>query len=660
MTGKRIKLGLSILGMVAMLAGGVRADVKMAVDLPAQEFAPQDVRLLDGPFKDAMERDAHYLLGLEPDRLLSGFRTEAGLPPKAGKYGGWESQGIAGHTLGHYLSACARMYQDTGNPEFLNRVSYVVDQLAECQKANGNGYVAAIPNGKAIFAEVARGEIRSQDFNLDGAWVPWYTIHKEFAGLIDAYRFCGDAKALAVATNFADWVSATTQNLTDTQWQKMLVCEQGGMNEAMANLYALTGNTNYLNLAEKFYHRAVMDPLARGDDLLDGLHSNMQIPKTIGAARLYELTGQPRYADIAKFFWDRVALHRSYVIGGNGDSEHFFPVSNFARHLDAATCETCCTYNMLKLTLHLFEWSPSAAEMDFYERALYNDILASQDPDTGMFVYLMSLQPGGFKTYSTPQDSFWCCVGSGMENHSRYGQAIYLRGDDSLYVNLFIASELSWPDKGLVVRQETKFPDQDTTRVTFQCRQPVKLALKIRWPSWAETLSVRVNGWKQKISGTPGSYVTIDRVWSEGDHVEVRLPMKLHLEPLPGTKDMVAVLYGPIVLAGELGTNGMPADPYAQDQTKFVRWPAVPVPVWVADESSLLKHIRPTGQPLTFRTKNLGHPDDVTLVPFYRVTHQRYTVYWHVLSPSAWRLQEAEIKHQWDQESARLAVWENK
>jgi uncharacterized protein len=652
---------ISIFLASVMIAGGAGGGRAMAIDLPLQQFPPQEVRLLAGPFRQAMELDAKYLLRLEPDRLLSGFRAEAGLKPKADKYGGWESQGIAGHTLGHYLSACSRMYQDTGNPEFLDRVNYTVAQLAECQTANGDGYVAAIPDGKGIFAQVARGEIRSQDFNLNGAWVPWYTIHKEFAGLIDAYRFCGSAKALDVATNFADWVAATTKNLTEAQWQKMLVCEQGGMNEAMADLYALTGNTNYLNLAEKFYHQAVMDPLARGDDILDGLHSNMQIPKTIGAARLYELTGQPRYADVARFFWDRVALHRSYVIGGNGDSEHFFPVNAFARHLDAATCETCCTYNMLKLTLHLFQWSPSAVEMDFYERALYNDILASQDPDTGMFVYLMSLQSGGFKTYSTPENSFWCCVGSGMENHSRYGQAIYVHGDDSLYVNLFIASKLSWPDKGLVVRQDTKFPDQDTTRLTFQCQQPVKLALNIRWPAWAESPpGVSINGKAQTISGQPASYIALDREWHDGDVVKIHLPMSLRTELLPGTTNLLAVLYGPIVLAGELGTTGMPADPYAKDQTKFVKWPPAPVPVFVADNDSILKHIRATRQPLTFRTKNLGRPEDVTLVPFYEVQHQRYTVYWRVLSPTEWQQQESGLKAGWNQESARLVAWKQR
>ena len=613
--------------------------------LRALPFEPGDIRLLDGPFKQAMDRDAAYLLSLQPDRLLSGFRQEAGLKPKAVKYGGWESQGVAGHTLGHYLSACSRMYLDTGNPKFLDRVNYIVDELAACQQANGDGYVAAIPNGKRIFAEVARGEVRTRDFDLNGGWVPWYTLHKELAGVIDASRFCGSAKALAVATNLANWAEAITTNLTEAQWQQMLVCEQGGMNEALANLYALTGNLRYLKLAEKFYHRAVMDPLAHGDDILDGLHSNMQIPKVIGAARLYELTGQERYEHIAKFFWDRVALHRSYAIGGNGDAEHFFPIKDFARHVDAATCETCCTYNMLKLSRHLFEWSPDAGIMDFYERALYNDILASQDPETGMFVYLMSLQPGGFKTYSTPQDSFWCCVGSGMENHARYSEAIYFHDDNSLYVNLFIPSELAWREKKLVLRQETRFPESDSTRLSFRCARPVKLALRIRWPSWAQPqLVVRVNGWKQKIGGQPGSYFTLDREWHDGDRVEIRLPMKLHAEALPATTNLLAVLYGPIVLAGELGTSGMPPSTYEKDQTKFLHWPARPAPVFVTAPDSLLQHIKAAGQPLTFRTCGLGQPEDVTLVPLYRIHNQRYSVYWNVFTEPEWQNYQAARK----------------
>ena len=646
---------------VAMVAGEARGETTAAIDSSAHQFPPKEVSLLDGPFRNAMERNAKYLLSLEPDRLLSGFRTEAGLKPKAQKYSGWESSGLAGHTLGHYLSACSRMYQDTGNKQFLDRVNYIVAQLAECQQANSNGYIAAIPKGKQIFGGVARGEIKTGGFNLNGGWSPWYTIHKELAGLIDAYRFCDNSQALDVATNLANWIYDTTKNLSDEQWQQMLKCEYGGMNEALANLCGLTGEPRYLDLAEKFYDNAVLAPLAAGQDDLSGRHDNTQVPKIVGAARIYELTGQPRYADLARFFWQCVALHRSYVVGGSGDGENFFPTNQWAIHLNAATCETCCTYNILKLTLHLFEWSPSAAEMDFYERALYNDILASQDADTGMFVYLMSLQPGGFKTYSTPENSFWCCVGTGMENHSRYGQAIYLHGDDSLYVNLFIASELSWPEKGLVVRQDTKFPDQDTTRLTFQCRQPVKLALKIRWPSWAESpVGISINGKAQTITGHPGSYVTLDREWHDGDIVEIHLPMSLRTEPLSGATNIVALLYGPIVLAGELGTNGMPADPYARDQTKFVKWPPVPVPVFVADNGSLLKRIHATDRPLTFRTKHLGRPEDVTLVPFYEVQHQRYTVYWRVLSQTEWKQQKSDIKAKWDQESARLVAWEER
>jgi hypothetical protein len=292
---------------------------------------------------------------------------------------------------------------------------------------------------------------------------------------------------------------------------------------------------------------------------------------------------------------------------------------------------------MLKLTRHLFEWSPDAAGMDYYERALYNHILASQDPDTGMFAYFMSLKPGHFKTYSTPENSFWCCVGSGMENHAKYGDTIYFHGDNSLFVNLFIPSELSWPEKNLVVRQETKFPESDIIQLNFKCERPTQLALKIRWPAWSEKISVRVNGAKQKISGAPGSYVSLDREWQNGDAVEIQLPMKLHAEPLPGATNIVALLYGPIVLAAELGTNGMP-HPYAKDQLDFIKVPDPQVPVFVADENSLLKHIKPvSGQPLTFRTKNLGKPGDVTLLPYYKVDNERYSIYWSVVSPADWK-----------------------
>lgn len=616
--------------VLALIAGG---SVQKPDRLAARPFPLSQVRLFESPFKNAMELDTKYLLSLEPDRLLSWYRKEAGLEPKAHVYGGWESEGLAGHTLGHYLSACSLMYQSSGDNRFRDRVEYIVAQLAECQQANGNGYVAAIPGGKELFDKIAHGRIDAEDFGLNGGWSPWYTIHKELAGLIDSYNLCEDTQALVVATNLANWVDSTTANLSEAQWQKMLICEYGGMNEALANLYGITGNARYLQLAEKFYDHNVLDPLADRHDDLDGKHSNTQIPKIIGLARLYELTGNERDQNIAKFFWERVALHRSFVIGGNGDNEHFFPTDRFAEHLSPATAETCCTYNMLKLTRHLFEWLPGATLMDYYEQALYNDILASQEPRHGMFVYLMSLKPGHFKTFSTPENSFWCCVGTGMENQAKYGDSIYFHNQKSLYLNLFIPSELSWPEKHLVLKQVTRFPEDDSTHLEFDCAKPSKFSLKIRWPSWSDQLAVEINGRKLETAGHPGSYVTIDRRWHDGDSVNIRLSLRLHTVRLPGTTNIVAILYGPIVLAGELGTEGMP-DQYAENQTAFVTVPDPPVPVLAGDAGTLIQRIKADGPPLTFRTDGLGRPRDVTLIPFYKLNYQRYSVYWDVVAPS--------------------------
>jgi len=634
-----------------MMAWGARGDVEPAVALPAQPFPLSQVRLLDGPFRDAMVRDENYLLSLDCDRLLRNFRVNANLPTDAKPYGGWEDPNceLRGHSVGHYLSACSLMFASTGDARFKERVDKIVAGFAECQNAlatNGShaGYLSAFPESFIDRVE-----------NRKPVWAPWYTLHKIMAGLLDANQLCGNAQALEVLTNMANWVKFRVDNLPEEKMQASLQTEFGGMNEVLANLYGVTGNADYLKTAEAFNQKRIFDPLARGEDRLNGLHANTQIPKMIGAARQYELTGDARDAVIAKFFWQAVALRRSYVIGGHSDREHFFPTNDFAKHLSVETAETCNTYNMLKLTRHLFEWSPDATEMDFYERALYNDILASQDPEQGMFVYLMSLKPGHFKTYSTPENSFWCCVGTGMENHAKYGDTIYFHGDNSLFVNLFIPSELSWPEKNLVVRQDTKFPESDTTRLTFQTDSvgrassragpsaaSPRLALKIRWPAWAEKISVRVNGQKQKMSGAPGSYVSLDREWQNGDRVEIQLPMKLHTEPLPGASNIVAVLYGPIVLAGNLGTNGMPS-PYARNQLDLAKIPDPKVPVLVGDPKTFLKKIKPTGEPLVFQTKNLGQPNDVTLVPFYQANHERYSVYWNLVSAADWKNNPAQI-----------------
>ena len=635
---------ISIFLELAMIAWGARGDVEPAVALPAQPFPLSQVRLLDGPFHDAMLRDQKYLLSLDPDRFLFNFRKNVGLDSSAKPYGGWDSPDCEqrGAMLGHYLSALSLMYASTGDAELKRRVDYLVAGLAECQSNSVSagfhaGYLSGFPESFIDRVE-----------NRKPVWAPWYAQHKIMAGLFDASQLCGNAQALEVLTNMANWVKFRVDNLPEAKMQASLNTEFGGMNEVLANLYGVTGNEDYLKTAEAFNQKTIFDPLARGQDRLNGLHANTQIPKMIGAARQYELTGEARDADIAKFFWERVALHRSYVIGGHSDSEHFFPTNDFAKHLSVETAETCNTYNLLKLTRHLFGWQPDATTMDFYERALYNDILASQDPDTGMFTYFMSLKPGHFKTYSQPDVSFWCCVGTGMENHAKYGDTIYFHGDNSLFVNLFIPSELSWPEKNLVVRQETKFPESDTTLLNFQTQAPAQLALKIRWPAWAEKMSVRVDGIKQKISGAPGAYASLNREWHNGDRVEIQLPMKLHTEPLPGTTNIVALLYGPIVLAGNLGTNGMP-NPYAKDQLDLARIPDPKVPVFVGDQKTFLKKIRPTGEPLVFQTKNLGQPNDVTLVPFYRANHERYSVYWNVVSAADWKSNPAQMSAAGDQ-----------
>ena len=607
------------------------------VHFEAHEFPLEDVRLLDGPFKEAMMRDSAYLLRLDPDRLLSRFRKEAGLTPKGEAYGGWESMTISGHSLGHYLSACALMFASTGDARFRERVNYIVAELETCQRANGNGYVAAIPNGKKIFQEVSAGDIRVQPFDLNGGWVPWYTLHKLFAGLLDAHRYLQSTRALDVAVKLADWADATVANLTEEQFQQMLGCEHGGMNEVLAELYARTGNEKYLRLSRRFHHKAVLEPLAQREDRLQGLHANTQIPKLIGLARRYELTGDAADKTAAEFFWDRVVHHHSYVNGGNSDGERFGPPDQLNNRLSDNMSETCNTYNMLKLTRHLFEWHTSAEYADYYERALYNHILASQDPDDGMVCYYVPLKANSQKAYSKPFDSFWCCVGTGMENHAKYGEAIYFHSDDSVWVNLFIPSELTWRERGVTMRQETRYPEEDKINFTVKAQRPVSFSLRLRYPGWAQAARVSVNGQPQTVSAQPGSYIELKRTWKNGDRVELTIPMSLRLEPIPDNPQRVAILYGPTVLAGDLG---------AETQTYTVSL----TPALVAAGNEPAKWMKPVSNtPATFRTANVGKPGDVTLYPFYRMHHRRYAVYWDLLNEQQWTERETnfhkELEH---------------
>ena len=602
----------------------------------ARPFGLGQVTLLEGPFKKAMEINRAYLLKLDADRFLWPFHERAGMAVKGERYGGWERKDVVGHTSGHYLTACALTYASTGDKELKRRVDYMVAEIAKVQAKHGNGYAGSVRT--EVWTPTFAGDIKVHKWGLGGGYVPWYVLHKTYAGLIDAYTFTGNKQALEVACKFADWAQKGTDKLTDEQFQKMLIAEYGGMNDVMACLYAATKNTEYLALARRFDHKQIFDPLAAERDELRGKHVNTQLPKIVGAARMYELTGEKRYGTIARFFWDRAVTTRSFAPGGVDFHEHFRAAGEEAKFLNWDSCETCVTYNMLKLTRHVFGWRPDAKTMDYYERALYNHILGSQDPASGGVTYFYSLKPGHFKVYSSPFDAMWCCVGTGIENHAKYGEMIYSHNDDTLWVNLFIPSRLDWKDKGVTVRQETTFPRGDTTTITVSAKKPQEFAVKIRVPYWAtKGAEVRINGRAAKVAAKPQSYLTLSRTWKDGDKIEVRLPMGLHLYHARDDKGLGVVMYGPLVLAGELGRKDMPKNLLVGNNKQYSGDPVPTVPVLVTDLPDVALWVKRTDdKALKFRTQNAGKPADVSLIPLHEMHHQRYTVYWKLLTPTEW------------------------
>ncbi|WBO20797.1 glycoside hydrolase family 127 protein [Sphingomonas abietis] len=595
------------------------------------------VRLRPSDYATAVEVNRAYLLRLSADRLLHNFRKYAGLQPKAEIYGGWEGDTIAGHTLGHYMSALVLMYEQTGDADCRKRADYIVDELAVAQQARGNGYIGAMQRKRKdatvvdaieIFPEIMKGDIRSGGFDLNGAWSPLYTVHKLYAGLLDIHGSWGNPKALAVLIAFAGYFEPVFAALDDAQMQEMLSCEYGGLNESYAELYARTGDRKWLATAQRIYDRKVLDPLEAGQDKLANFHANTQVPKLIGLARIYELTNQPAPKAGAGFFWQAVTQHHSYVIGGNADREYFSEPDTIADHITEQTCEHCNSYNMLKLTEHLYGWNPDGALFDYYERTHLNHIMAAQDPKTAGFTYMTPLMTGAVRGYSTPDDdAFWCCVGTGMESHSKHGAAIFWEGGNALLVNLYIPSEVHWKARGADLVLDTRYPFEPQSRLTLTTlAKPGRFPIALRVPGWANGKAVLTVNGKPVLPTFAQGYAILERKWKQGDVVTIDLPLELRTEAAAGDPDTIAILRGPMVLAADLGTTD-------GDWNK-------PDPAMVGDD--VLSAFSATDAAAgTYATHGVIRPADLTFVPFYRQYERRSAVYFKHFTEASWKTEEA-------------------
>jgi DUF1680 family protein len=615
--------------LVACLLGVWTTPTFSAVD----SFPLDKVTLLDGPFKHAQDLNLKHLLQYDVDRLLAPFRKEAGLPSKAELFPSWS--GLDGHVGGHYLTAMALYVASTGDGECQRRMDYIVKELAECQTAHGNGYVGGVPNSHAIWEQVAQGNIRP----LHRAWVPWYNLHKTFAGLRDAWIHGRNVQAREVLIKLADWCDTLLADFSDQLMETMLDQEHGGMNEVLADISVIAGDKKYLDLARRFCHRQLLDPMSQGQDNLDNRHANTQVPKAVGFQRIAELGGDEEHADAARFFWETVVKHRSLSFGGNSRREHFPSTEACAEFVEEREGpESCNTYNMLKLTQGLHRLDPRAAYADYYERALFNHILSTQHPEHGGYVYFTPARPRHYRVYSAPNQGMWCCVGSGMENHGQHGAFIYSHDRDSLYVNLFIASAVNWQGQGIRLRQQTNFPDSTKTVFTVLTENPIRFKLKIRHPRWvrAGALAFQLGDRTWMSDSQPSSYATIDRLWQNGDRLEVTLPMQTSFESMPNVPDYVAVLHGPIVLATRTGTEDLRG--LVADDTRWAHiahgalLPLEEAPMLVGDPASIPDKITPVpGRPLSFKAETLIRPEaygHLVLEPFHRIHDARYMMYW--------------------------------
>ncbi len=635
------------------------------VTAKVKPFAMTQVRVTGGVYKEAEEWDRGYMSRLPADRLLYNFRQNAGLDLKGAEpLGGWEAPAdgkrgteLRGHFTGHFLSASANLYASAGDKEAKAKADYMVAELAKVQEKLGGGYLSAFPMELFDRLDALSGKPRSgppQPGEPTLPWAPFYTIHKIFAGMLDMHTLAGNQQALEVAKGMGNWADQWSASKTEEHMQQILNVEYGGIAESLYNLSAIVNDDRYAKAGDRFTKKRFVNPLALRRDELRGLHVNTHVPQVIASARRYEISGDMRFHDVAEYFFWEVSSARTYVTGGtsNGESWQTEP-RRLAAELkrSVATAECCCSYNMMKLTRHLYSWNPDPKYFDYFERTLLNERIGTIRPDKGYTQYYLSLTPGAWKTFNSEDKSFWCCTGTGVEEYAKLNDSIYWHDERGLYVNLFVPSELNWQEKGLRLRQETKFPDDQTTSLTVTADKPVQTAIRLRIPSWTSAGRVKLNGRALETTGEPGSYLTLDRTWKTGDHIELEMPMHLSVEAMPDDPKIQAFLYGPLVLAGDLGNEGLteklivgpnapsfyraprpeqspnPASPLRPAPERPMA-PLLEIPTFHAASDDPSSWIKPAGKPMTFRTT--GQKQDVTLVPINKLFDRRYSVYWEV------------------------------
>lgn len=615
--------------------------------LYANTFSLSDVELLEGPFKHARDLNGQVLLQYNMDRLLAPFLKEAGLTPKEACFPNWE--GLDGHMGGHYLSALALHYASTGSQACYDRMKYMLAELKRCQDANGDGYIGGVPNSHQLWGEVKKGNFTL----LRRTWCPWYNVHKIFAGLRDAWLYGGIEEARDMFLKLCDWGLDITGGLSEEVMEEMLAIEFGGMNEVFADAYQMTGDAKYLAGAKRFAHHLIFDSMRDHLDNLDNKHANTQVPKAVGYARIARLGDDADFRRAAEFFWDRVANHRSVVIGGNSCNERFLAANDYISYVERREGpETCNTYNMLKLTEFLFSIDPRAAYADFYEKALFNHILSTQHPEHGGYVYFTSMRPSHYRVYSAPNSAMWCCAGTGMENHSKYGEFIYTHdGTQELRVNLFVASRLHWKENRLTLTQETDFPYAESVKLSVLADKPKKFRMLIRIPEWVEMsgFAVKVNGKSVSTNRAQvSSYFEIERKWKDGDIVEVALPMRSRVVELDHAAEYLAVTHGPIVLAARTSSEGL--DGLIADDGRWghvANGPLVPIdetPIMVGSRKDIdarIQKMKPVvGRPLHYTVAGLFNDpkyDTLELEPFFSLHDSRYAIYFLSLSENDYK-----------------------